>query len=215
MQFYIKTINQWSDTLSKAAADGVAKIAQSFDLAKLSTNFQSSAQDAAKEMTSAMQNIPSLEKLGNETNKAFASRLKDSLSDQSIDFTKMTEDSQKELAKQLGMTVENAKMFLSDSIAAPSNEESQNQVTPMISSTAAPEVAAAAVEAETRSTVLQEERSPVKFDTENLKKEIIEAIKDGFAAGNYGFNLSLDGKSIATSLQLIQDYAGRRIQFVG
>jgi len=213
MQFYIKTINQWSDTLSKAAADGVAKIAQSFDLAKLSTNFQLSAQVATDQMTSAIQKLPRLDRIEGETNEVFAARLKQSLSDQNINFAKMTEAHKKILADQYRITVQD--LNTTASIPAATTPATTTTVaSPAAPATAAPAVAAAAVEVE-KATSLREESSPVKFDTENLKKEIIEAIKDGFAAGNYGFNLSLDGKSIATSLQLVKDNAGRRIQFVG
>ena len=55
----------------------------------------------------------------------------------------------------------------------------------------------------------------VKVDVEAMKSDIIKAINEGFGSANYGFNLTLDGTSIATALSVVRDRSGRTIQFVG
>ena len=55
----------------------------------------------------------------------------------------------------------------------------------------------------------------VKVDVEAMKADIVKAINEGFGSANYGFNLTLDGASILTSLSVTKDKVGRTIQFVG
>lgn len=55
----------------------------------------------------------------------------------------------------------------------------------------------------------------VKVDVDAMKADIIKAINEGFGSANYGFNLTLDGTSILTSLSVTKDKFNRTIQFVG
>lgn len=55
----------------------------------------------------------------------------------------------------------------------------------------------------------------VKVDVDAMKADIIKAINEGFGSANYGFNLTLDGTSILTSLSMTTDKKGRTIQFIG
>jgi hypothetical protein len=54
----------------------------------------------------------------------------------------------------------------------------------------------------------------VKVDVEAMKSDIIKAINEGFGSANYGFNLTLDGNSILTSLTLARDKIGQKIQMI-
>ena len=55
----------------------------------------------------------------------------------------------------------------------------------------------------------------VKVDVEAMKSDIVNAINEGFGSAKYGFNLTIDGTSIANSLTMVKDKSGRTIQFIG